>query len=472
MSVPTLTINAVSRTSFFIRQSLSIKDELNARNLCSFDLIDPAGSYRPSIGQAVTITQDATTIFGGTIDRLEEYQPEGTSALAYSVECVDYNQLADRFMVVKEYTSQTAGAIIADIVTDHLAAEGVTSTNVDAGPTIDNIVFNYDTAAQAFDKLAELSGYSWWIDYNKNLYFKSRDSIAAPISLTDSSGNFRKLRVTRHREDYRNRQFIKAGRDITGSRTDQFKGDGQLQAFVLKFPVARVPAVTIDGSSQTLGIRGVDSGKQWYWFGDDPVITQDDGGTVLTSTQTLAVTYQGFFPVLIRADDEGQQTARAAVEGGTGIYEHVREEKDLQDQDAAEQRAQGILRKYGRIPVILEFESDVDGLASGQLLPVNITAHNLSSDFLIESVTTFDPGMRNKIRYRVRALSGESLGGWVRFFKELARQARGFIVSDNEVLIRIQVLTDGVTLADTLTTSSAAPESRVGFALVGYAETV
>jgi hypothetical protein len=68
------------------------------------------------------------------------------------------------------------------------------------GPAIEKLVFNYIPASQAFDDIAELVGYIWYIDYEKRLHFTPKDRNAAPFGLTETSQNWRNLKITESRE--------------------------------------------------------------------------------------------------------------------------------------------------------------------------------------------------------------------------------------------------------------------------------
>lgn len=468
----TFTIAGIDKTSLVQVDSLSITDELNSRNTCTFSLLDTIGAYRPAIGAAVAIADGATKYFTGTIDRIVELQLMGTSTLAYSVECVDYNQVCDRHLVAAVYENQTLKQIVEDIVTDCLTGESITTTNVETGPTITKAVFNYKYVNEVFNELAELTGYSWYIDYDKDLHFFARETNVAPFSLTDDSRNYRDVQVTKTREQYRNKQYVRAGQDITDQQTAEKptpKPDGVTKTFVLKYPVAQVPTVEVNSVAQTVGIRDVDSGKQWYWSKGDNTITQDNSEAVLTDTDVLEVTYYGLFPILIQTQLDQEIATRVTAEGGSGIYEAIDEDGNIDKQDLAIDKAAGLLRKYGSIPQIVEFETDADGLAAGQLLTINITAHNLNGQYLIDSVAAQDKS-GIFLRYRVRALSGESLGGWVEFFRKLAAAGKTYVIRENEVLILVRNLTDQVICGDDFTASSATPESRVGYAMVGFSE--
>src|SRR3990172_8066470 len=143
MSILTsLTIGGTERKALLLNESLRLNDELNGRDTLEFSMRDAAGTARPSVGQVVVLTLDGVVRFGGTIDNFIERNltPNVASHREYRVQVVDYNQLADRHLVAEIYTSQTMKQIVQDIVTDHLATDGVT---VDAafptGPTIDHI---------------------------------------------------------------------------------------------------------------------------------------------------------------------------------------------------------------------------------------------------------------------------------------------------------------------------------------------
>jgi hypothetical protein len=72
--------------------------------------------------------------------------------------------------------------------------------------------------------------------------------------------------------------------------------------------------------------------------------------------------------------------------------------------------------------------------------------------------------------WTIEALDGESVGGWASFFAALTGVGRQVEFRENEVVVLLRALNETVTLTDTLTANSAAPESRVGFALVGQSE--
>jgi len=470
-----LTIGGENKTTLLMIDSLHITDVLNSRNTCSFTLIEKAGMYRPVVGEEIIITADGSKIFAGTIDGIKEETITFVgSELYFHVTCVDYNQICDRYTVAEVYDDEAVDDIIKDIVDISLAGEGITYNNVESGPTIEKAVFAYRYINDVFNELSDTTGYDWYIDYDKDLHFFARESNVAPEEITDESENYRRISVEKTREQYRNRQYLRAGNDITDERTESFTGDGEVETFTLKFPIAKVPtSITVDSGggpvAKTIGVRGVDEDKDWYWNKGYREITQDDSRTTLTNADTLAVTYQGFYPIRVRVDKEDEISSRAAVEGGSGVYEHIEDDQSIESYTSAGDRARGLLRRYGTIPEIVRIETDTAGFKAGQLLTIDVSKHNLDGRYLIRSVTTGEL-TKDYLRYEIEALSGENIGGWVDFFRHLVQAGKEYVIRENEVLVRMITFSEDIEITDSLTVSSAVPESRVGHAMIGFSE--
>lgn len=431
-----LTIGGLDRTGYLVPGSLSLEDAINERSILSFTLKAPQGTLTVAEGQQVTLT-NVDPIFGGTIESVTEKQPLGSTQVVYSVQCVDWHQVLDRRVVAESYADTTVGAIIADIVTTYLAAEGITHAVVNA-TVVREAVFNYVPATQVFDRLAERTGCNWWIDPGKVLHFEARDATAAPWSVSSTSP-IRNVQVQRHRQEYRNRQFVKGGRATTDPQTESFHGDGATQTFNVGYPIASAPTVTLNGSSQTVGIRGTDSGKDWYYAKGDRAVTQDSAGTPIGAADTLSVTYQGLYSIVVILKDDEAILDRQTVEGGTGYYDQVDEEPEISNLQAAIEYASDKLRRYARTGRILTFQTFQDGLAAGQILHVELPEHGLDEDFLIMRVEFAETEADEFYEWSVEAVSGEAVGGWSQFFRKLAGAGKVLVfrenISEEEVLV-------------------------------------
>jgi hypothetical protein len=485
-----LTIAGSDKTSLWAVNTLQINSRLGTRNRASFSLVDPTGAYRPEVNAEVIISDGATRYFAGFVDSFtEELTLRGNQAsLSYELEAVSYDALADRRLVAASYETpgQTLFDLVDDIVTQFMLGDGITTANVDTGPAIERIKFNYVSAAAVFDELSSITGYAWWIDESKNLYFKPRNAMAAPFNI--DATNARNVSIQKTAELYRNKQLIRAGVDLTASRTENFTGDGTQKAWTLTYPVGAVPtSITVGGVGKTIGIRGVEVGFDFYWNLADPVISQDDGAAAVGAGVGIAVTYQGQFPILVSATADAETAAQAAVSGASGVFESIEQRPNVDDDDTAISIAQGLLRRYGKILRRLKFDTDTAGLMPGQILPATFGPHAVSGSWLVDQVSARDR-FGKELTWSIEALDGESVGGWAAFFEALAGTGRVVEFRENEVIILLRLQVEPVTASDSLATpnrdesdpaqaldanlvvNAGVPESRADFAQADLSE--
>ena len=369
-------------------------------------------------------------------------------------------------------TKWTAGDIIQDVVyrfwRDGSILESVDTSNVADGPEIEKAVFNYLPSSRVFDELTELTGYVWYIDYNKNLYFIDSTMNAAPFGLTTTGGQWRDLAISSNREMYRNIQYIRAGVAETEERTDTVtttSADQMLMEF--PFPVGTASAITEGGTPKTLGVKGISEGKDYYWTYNSAFV---EAAVAPGNGVEIALTYNGLFPILLNERDEAEVLARRMVEGGTGAYSAIYDDPQINVRGMAVAKALALLRRYGEIPQVVTFQTDGAGLRPGQLLSINIPGYDLSGNYLIESVNINDyGGVMN--RYDISAVSGEPLGDWLDWFNRLSRQGQKFLLYDEDIVNILEYLSEGLTFADSATESHGQPESRADHAHADFSET-
>jgi hypothetical protein len=417
---------------------------------------------------------DAARVFGGTIESFDEMLTiGGQTSLEHNIRGVSWDALMDNRLVARAYDTpgQTLRDIVLSIIANEYPAEGINTDNVTTFGEIQPVKFNYDKASEAFDILCELTGCSWWIDPYKRLYFAERAQILCPLNFLESAPNWRSISVERTRTEYRNRQYIKAGMGLTPIRTEYFVGDGTRKSFTLAYPAGKEPnPITVGAVVKTVGIREVESGKNWYWQKNSPVINQDDGDPAVGAGVAIAVTYQGQYPILVSATDDVQLSQRASIEGGSGQYDHIEDEPNIDTVEAAQDRAYGLLRKYARIFQKATIATMSSGVRAGELTTLDIPTHGLTGQWLVEQTSIRDfNGQR--VEYSMRVLDGESVGGWQGFFGALKRQARKIEFQDNEVILLLRSQPDTVSVTDTVSVSTAAPTAPlVGIAICGYSE--
>ena len=418
-----------------VKASPVVENRIEERSIANFTIVDLLGTLSYTKGQAVEIYDTGDElIFGGVIDNPETLRIAPSGELSHPITCTDYHYFADKRLVAESYLATAAGTIVADIRTKYLLDEGVTVGNIDAGPDIVEAVFNYVRVTDAFDALAEKAGMIWYIDENKALYFQARDTTAAPWVVTGDDIVKGSGRLSGGNPLYRNRQYVRGGRDTTSQQIETFTGDGVRLAFTVGYPIVKVPTVTVNAIGQTIGIKGIDEAKQCYWSkGDDTFVFTAAPGAV-----AVVITYYGEYDILALVEDPAQIASQLAIEGaGTGYVDDITDEPTLNDKEALMDSGQAKLARFSIVGQRFAFQTVRTGLESGQLVTVTYPALGLAVDMLIEAVTT---GVyTGNLIYDVTAIIGPEMGSWTNLFKALADMKQEVIdrlnVGSQQILI-------------------------------------
>jgi len=471
----TVTIAGTDRSSSYVPGSLSISADIGSRATADFSLVTVDGSLSVALGESIVVASGGSTVFGGSVDRYVEDWPvmDRTSApKVIDVSAADYTEITDRRLVTAAFTDQFPGDIVKTIRTDYLDTEGITEGTIETGEfQLSTIRFDYQPVADALDDLAELVGFVWRINESKELDFLSRASCPAiSFGLDSTSLPVRSLRVSRTRESYRNRQYLRAGKDVVSTAdVEAFLGDGENRTFTVALEIAEEPTIEVDtGSgylSQTVGIRQKDENFAWYWSKGSRQISQDTSGLVLGSTHTLRVTYRGYYPIIVQADDQAEITSRAAAEGGSGLYEHLEDDERIESADLAIDMANGFLRRYGSLPLVLEVETDTPGMILGGIQTIDLTREGVSGSFLVQSLSASDRG-DDTLRFRYELIEGDARILWSSFFKSLAAAGHQFVLDENEILIAIRESPESLDIEHS--SSATSGSSLASWKLDGY----
>ncbi len=421
--------------------SLGIEGRIEERSTASFIVVGTLAAATYTRGMPVEIYDDVPSlIFAGFIATPGRAKLAPKVGLLHDIVCMDNHYLADKRLVTRAYTTpgQTLGDIVTDIWTDYLAAEGITVGAIQTGPVIESAIFNYVTVAQAFDALKELSGFTWFINELKALYFVDRSTYAAPWNLDGIT--HRALKGSTHLSTgnplYRNRQYVRGGKGITTLQTEHFTGDAVIKSFALGYPLALEPVITEDGGAPlSVGIKGIETGMAYYWNKGDEVIYADTAPGIGVDVE---VQYYGQYPLIVLATDEAARVARQAVEGGTGIVEDIVTEAQHESSDAAKESAIAKLTQYCQDAEKFTYQTYDSGLAPGQLqtithTPSGFTAHEM----LIESVSI--SANKGLVLYTISCITGPSMGSWAKFYANLlSRQDNQLAVGDSLLLVLLQ----------------------------------
>lgn len=388
-------------------------DRVAERSSSSFVAWDLDGNgWHFKEGHPVTVVNpDGVVVLQGYVADVEESVPNiADGAVAWQIAAVDYHYLTDKRIVADAFQNQTVSAIVHTIIDTVLTDEGVTAGDIEVGPTLAETAFGYVTASRALDSLANLTGMTWWIDTQKRLHFKAR--IGTTTATVDASDMVAAPKVRRRSPDYRNRQYVRGVKAYTDIQVESFVGDGTRQAFLLAFRVGLAPAITVNAVAQTVGIRGLDSGRQWYWNKNDNTLSQENGDTALASTDTLVATYNGMYEIVVVSDEPAEIDRRQILEGsGTGRVEAVQNVTDTFGRAAAFDIGSGLLGTYAVEGCEVKFITTRTDLSAGQYIDLDLPEHDITGPYLVVEVAGRDFD-RNVWTFDVSLIIGADPGSW------------------------------------------------------------
>lgn len=410
----------ISSVRKVITGPVTIDKRIEERSTAQFSVLDLTATDDIDRGEPVEIKWGYET-FGGFVDDPSLSQIKGNNSLIHDITCMDYVYLADKRIAAASYENKTCGYIVNELITNYLASEGVTAGTIQDGPTVIESIINYVRVSDALDALAEKAGFIWFIDDDKRLWFIDRETTASPFTLTANDIINDTASVSKRNPLYRNRQYIRGGKGQTSLQTENRIGDGVTTAFTLNYPLAKVPTVTLNSNPQAVGIKALDTGKDWYWSKGDAVLSQDTEGTILESSDTLQVQYYGQYDVIVQSDDTAQQIMTLTTEGGSGYVEDMTEDSNSTSVDSALESAAAKLGKYSREAKRFSFQTLREGLEPGQLLTVNYPLIGFNNtELLVESVSV--QITETQYIYSVVAIEGPEMGTWTKFFASLANK--------------------------------------------------
>lgn len=366
-----------------ISTGLSISDERNStRDTLTFTIDKQPGGFTPELNAEIIVTLDGTRIFGGSILAFET-TVEAPPTVRYEVECVDFTHQLDRKLITERFIGETAEDIIAFLKTNY--APTFTVNNVDASLAISRISFNRLTFSACLDKLAKLNNYVWYVDYNKDIHFFSKNSEPAPFNLTDTSDNYitSSLRIRSDLSQLRNVVEILGGKVPIDSRTTLHAGDGEKTEFPTNFEFSSLPTVEVDGVAQTVGTEYLDvDGFDCYWSFQQKYVRFDETNippTPSSGTTNIELTGTPLVPLVAVVPD-------ADSIDEYGEFEYSVKEETLESQDETVDRGLAELEAFASKLNEASFDTYTPGLRSGQLLNINSTLHDVDADYVIRSV--------------------------------------------------------------------------------------
>lgn len=452
-----VTINSVDRTSYIDRLEFSIDATLGQRTTATVSFRDLANSVRPTIDQRITIANGPSTLFSGLITEAEETPLGRDTGLRRRLTCTSAEVYCDRRLVTETIASgQTLKQVLTTLVTNYLTGWLTLSASQANGPTLSALTYDHRVLTDVLNELSTVTGYIWSTPLEAGspvLAMTLPAAANAPFTITDADRNCTEFRYRLNRDQYRNRQYVKAGTDAVVLKSETWVSNGSQTTYVTTYPAPNningywPNLLIVDAVTQGPIFWGVTAG-QWYWNWATHTIVNDTGVPLAAGKVVSAPTYDAQFPITVQSDSSSQQ-------GLYGLYELIVEAPETFDNDLAQDIADGLIRRYASSPAIVEFTTDEAGLAVGQRLTINLTTRSLNDTFLVTSLrqTLLTD---NTLRSRVEAVQGtDTLGSWLDLYRGWSGSAGGSVIS---------VVSGGSTGAVAPTTRTIYPLGGSGFA--------
>lgn len=448
-----LFIASVDRTTLVKMGTLRIRDQINEGNdVCSFTIREyGTQTYKPVLGAEVVVELDSVKIYGGVITEIEQ-SLDGPSLIEHEVTCKDYTQYLDRELVTERYDAQTLRDVVMDIVDVYASSYGFAADTFVEGADVDiaSIAFNELSLSACLNKLAKLTGYYWYVDYDKEVHFFKRNEEAAPFALTDIAGNhiYESLVVREDINQIRNRVKVRGGEAVGLERTELYAGNGEQDTFPLGSKFSEMPVVEVDGTPVTVGLDFIDDDADFdaMWNFQQKYIRFTAGnipGLPGGGDETnVAVTGTPLSPIVVERSD----TASIAE---FGVYEFTVYNDQILTRDHALQYAAAELQAYADSIRGGSFETNEPGLRSGQTISVSSTARGISGIYVIQSVRFLQEGPE-KYKWFVDIASIKTMS-LLDILQGLLLEER-IIVGEDQTLLNFFSLSDGFSADDALGT--------------------
>jgi len=353
---------------------------------------------------------------------------------------VDFSYLLDRKVVLERFRGKTVDFIV-DFILDKYDTEGFTMDNVIGTQTINSVTFNRITFSECLEKLAELTGFSWYVDYEKDIHFFPKNEVSAPIDLTDTSSNFiwESLLIKNDLNQMRNSVFVQGGEEIGNERSEEFTAIGNDQErsyFRLAHKFSERPVVLLNGVAVDVGIEYLDNDADFecMWSFSEKYLRFTESNFPASNDIILA-TGLPFFPIVVRV-----QSPVSIAE--YGLKEFVITDESITSRDEAKLRAKAELKAYQNGLQEASFKTYTKGLRSGQTILVNSVLRGVNEKFVIQSVTFKMIDNENGI-WTVKLATLRAIG-IINFLQNLMKD-RGISENESQTLLTFIDIDDGIT---------------------------
>lgn len=269
------------------------------------------------------------------------------------------------------------------------------------------------------DSLVQTSGdYFWNVDKVGELTLNERNATPAPFCIHSTDLLFEpNVQPTNAADLYCNQVIVTNTIGLVTVNGEEKITDGTATSWNMAYPLYSAPTIVVGGVEKTVGVQGVDAGRDFYWQSGSASIGQDAGADKLPSGYIMSFSYVGQFPDQVKRDNLPEQAARAEVEGGSGIVCLIVDGKNMLSSNAIVY-ADGLLdrRKHNDTVEVVATTEKRTGLRSGMVVPMFLPEHHINNRQLLVTKVSRTGYMQSDgttvYRDTITATDGPNLSNW------------------------------------------------------------
>ena len=443
-----ITIGGIDITKYVVWESLKIRNILTTKNdTCDFKIRNYGDKYFvPAVGREVIITDGGVRVFAGNIVR-RTHQFKPYKIIEYACECVDYTRQLSKKLVSKIYENMTVTAIIQDLVSVYAPA-GFTTANVSCDISIEYVTFNYQQLDKCIQQLADLTNYDWYVDYNKDIWFKSALTNSAPFQITETNGNcnLNSLTIRKDNSQIKNSIVVRGGEFEAASYTAEINCNGVDYVYSLPYKFNEF-AATLTGISLNIGIDfSSDPDQHDALYNKNEKIIRFKTSDTPSNGSLLVVSGLPILPLILKVKSPTDISAMYSMEGVAGDYEYLIIDATIQSRQAARDLAQAKLYAYARTLTEGDFITEVAGLKAGQIININVPTLEVNDDYIINKVESemFDT---TSMRYKVSLITTKTMD-MIAVLQQLLSQKTNIKINEKEVLDLVELVLEYISFVE------------------------
>lgn len=304
-----LTVNAVEFNDYRVANIQKSMSEYTATSNFTITLDSPYGRHANdfNVGDEVVFFAEETVagsanvkLITGIIEKISFKGKENTQTVTLSGR--DFSlRFQDITVVPVVYTNTEISDIVKDIMANNVM--DITVSNVDTtSVTLKRIAFNHITVNDALKQLAELAGFIFYVDEDKDLHFEEKNIISSGITLDNT--NINKSTFNQTREGMSNSVWVYGDRYLAGFQETFTATNGSSYELLSK---PRNTYVTVNGSPQVGGVLELtstpNSGTNYLVSFNDKLIVFTSGTDIgnsipVSGADTIITQYDRDIPIV------------------------------------------------------------------------------------------------------------------------------------------------------------------------------